>query len=196
LTVAPASQLTAAAWGGYVFDHDPLDPGTGMQRYGASLLTTLPGSRQGAWSAALIGGVDIHHHGARAHEHGTESAKSYHVSTSTLVETTYELGDRATLYARAEQVQKSADDLGFNGADLMQLFTVRALTLGATTEIASARQLSFGIGARGTVNLLPATLEPTYQTRTPLGFAVFLRLRPTRTREPAARGALPVAGSR
>src|SRR4051812_33263651 len=29
LTVAPSSRVTASAWGGYVFDHDPLDPGTG-----------------------------------------------------------------------------------------------------------------------------------------------------------------------
>src|SRR5262245_57217915 len=93
LTVVPTSRVTASAWGGYIFDHDPLDPGTGMQRYGASLLTTLPGAKDGAWSAALIGGINIHHHGARAHNHGTEPAKSYHIQTSTLVETTYELGD-------------------------------------------------------------------------------------------------------
>ncbi|HEY6830432.1 MAG TPA: hypothetical protein VI259_26485 [Gemmatimonadaceae bacterium] len=178
LTVAPSSRVTAAAWGGYVFDHDPLDPGTGMQRYGASLLTALPAAREGAWSAALVGGIDIHHHGARAHNHGTEPAKSYHVAASSLVETTYELGDRATLYGRVEQVQKSADDLGFNGADLMQLFTVRELTLGATAELVAARDLSFGVGARGTMNLLPATLEPTYGTRTPLGLSLFLRVRP------------------
>jgi hypothetical protein len=196
LTVAPSTRVVASAWGGYVFDHDPLDPGTGMQRYGASLLTELPAAREGAWSAALVGGINIHHHGSRAHSHGTETAKSYHIATSTLVETTYELGERATLYGRAEQVQKSADDLGFNGADLMQLFTVRALTLGGTTELAAVRRLSFGVGARGTVNLLPATLEPTYQTRTPLGFSVFLRVRPTRTREPVMRGMNPVAGSR
>jgi hypothetical protein len=149
-----------------------------MQRYGVSLLTALPAAREGAWSATLVGGIDIHHHGARAHNHGTEPAKSYHVAASSLVETTYELGDRATLYGRVEQVQKSADDLGFNGADLMQLFTVRELTLGATTELVAARDLSFGLGARGTMNLLPSTLEPTYGTRTPLGLSLFLRVRP------------------
>jgi hypothetical protein len=196
LTVAPSSRVTASGWGGYVFDHDPLDPGTGMQRYGASLLTVLPGARDGAWSAAVVGGINIHHHGARAHNHGTEPVKNYHVATSTLVETTYELGDRATIYGRAEQVQKSADDLGFNGADLMQLFTVRALTFGATTELVAARDLSFGVGARGTVNVVPTTLEPTYGTRTPLGFSVFLRVRPTRASGPVMRGSSPVAGSR
>lgn len=196
LTVAPSSRVTASAWGGYVFDHDPLDPGTGMQRYGASMLTVLPGARDGAWSAAVVGGINIHHHGARAHDHGVDPAKTYHVATSTLVETTYELGDRATLYGRAEQVQKSADDLGFNGAELTQLFTVRALTLGATTELATARKLSFGIGARGTMNLLPATLEPTYGTRTPVGFSLFLRVRPTRAPGPVMRDTNPVAGSR
>ncbi len=196
LTVAPSSRVTASAWGGYIFDHDPLDPGTGMQRYGASLLTVLPAVRDGAWSAALVGGINIHHHGARAHNHGAETAKSYHIATSTLVETTYELGDRATLYGRAEQVQKSADDLGFNGADLTQLFTVRAVTLGGAADLASAGNLAFGIGARGTVNLLPATLEPTYRTRTPVGFSLFVRLRPTPLRGPIMRGADPVAGSK
>jgi hypothetical protein len=196
LTVAPSARVTASAWGGYVFDHDPLDPGTGMQRYGASLLTVLPAAREGAWSAALVGGINIHHHGSRAHNHGTEPAKSYHVATSTLIETTYEVGDRATLYGRAEQVQKSADDLGFNGADLMQLFTVREVTLGGTTELMAVRDLSFGIGARGTVNLLPPTLEPTYRTRTPLGLSLFLRVRPTRMRGPVMREMNPVTGSR
>jgi hypothetical protein len=196
LTVAPSSRVTASAWGGYVFDHDPLDPGTGMQRYGASLLTVLPGAREGAWSGALVGGINIHHHGARAHNHGSETAKSYHIATSTLVETTYELGDRATLYGRAEQVQKSADDLGFNGAELTQLFTIRALTAGGTTELAAVRDLSLGLGARGTMNLVPATLEPTYGTRTPLGFSVFLRVRPTRMSGPMMRANSPVAGSR
>ncbi len=196
LTVSLSAGVTAAAWGGYVFDHDPLDPGTGMQRYGASLLTVLPATRDGAWSAALVEGIDIHHHGARAHNHGTEPAKSYHVAASTLVETTYELGARATLYGRVEQVQKSADDLGFNGADLMQLFTVRALTLGGTTELIAAHDLSIGVGARGTVNLVPETLEPTYQTRTPLGFSVFLRVRPAKLHAPAMGTNTPVAGSR
>jgi len=196
LTLAPSGRVTASAWGGYLFDHDPLDRGTGMQRYGASVLTVLPGARDGAWSAALVGGINIHHHGERAHNHGVDQAKSYHIASSTLIETTYELGDRATLYGRAEQVQKSADDLGFNGAELMQLFTVRALTLGATTELATARELSFGVGARGTMNLLPTTLEPTYRTRTPVGFSLFIRVRPTRTSESVMHGTNPVAGSR
>lgn len=196
LTVVPSARVTASAWGGYIFDHDPLDPGTGMQRYGASLLTVLPAATDGAWSSALVGGINIHHHGARAHEHGAEPAKSYHIATSTLLESTYEFGDRATIYGRAEQVQKSADDLGFNGADLMQLFTVRALTVGGTTELVAAGDLSFGIGARGTVNLLPETLEPTYGTRSPVGFSLFLRVRPARMRGSLTRAASPVAGSR
>jgi len=79
---------------------------------------------------------------------------------------------------------------------LMQLFTVRALTLGATTELVTARELSFGIGARGTLNVLPTTLEPTYGTRTPVGFALFVRVRPERASGPSMRAASPVAGSR
>src|SRR5262249_10020176 len=36
LSVAASDRVMLSAWAGYIFDHDPLDAGTGMQRYGAS----------------------------------------------------------------------------------------------------------------------------------------------------------------
>jgi hypothetical protein len=180
VTVLPTNGVSLSAWGGYIFDHDPLDPGLGMQRYGASVLTSTPRAGGGAWSNAVIWGLNIHHHGDREHIHdANESVKLSHPSSSVLVESTLDVSDRLALYGRVEQVQKSGDDIGFLGSDFMQLFTVRDLSLGATRELHAFGEASVGVGARGTITLLPQTLRLTFQTRTPTGFALFVRIRPT-----------------
>ena len=57
-------------------------------------------------------------------------------------------------------------------------FTVRSLSMGATREVMSLGQASLGVGARASLDFLPATLRLTYGTQTPAGFAIFLRVRP------------------
>lgn len=179
LTVAPGPNVALSAWGGYVYAHDRLDDPTGMQRYGASILTTSDRPDGGTWANGLIWGMNVHHHSARLHTH-TPGAKTYTASAALLFESSLDLNDRTSVYGRVEQVQKSADDLGFLGGEPMQLFTVRSLSLGATRDLRTLRDLSIGVGARGTVNLVPETLRFTYQTRTPSGLAIYLRVRPTR----------------
>lgn len=188
LTVLPTANVSVSAWGGYLFDHDRLDTPVGMQRYGASVLTGT-----GTWSDALVWGLNIHHHGTREHNHDPNAVpKSYHLSSSVLLEHTVDVSARLAIYGRVEQVQKTADDLGFLGGDALQQFTVRALSLGATREMIARGNASLGVGARGTVNLLPETLRHVYGTATPAGFAVFLRLRPTRMRaQPGTLAATP-----
>jgi len=181
LTVLPADRVAVSAWGGYIFDHDPLDPGLGMQRYGASVLTSIPRAGGGAWSSAVVWGLNIHHHGNRAHVHDGPPIY-YHVSSSALIESTVDVNDRFAVYGRVEQVQKSADDLGFVAGDLMELFTVRDISLGATHDVHAFGAASVGIGARATVTLLPDLLHLAFQTRTPTGFALFLRVRPASMR--------------
>jgi len=60
----------------------------------------------------------------------------------------------------------------------MQLFTIRDVALGATHDVMSLGPTGASIGARVSVDLLPETLRLDYHTRTPLGFAVFVRVRP------------------
>jgi hypothetical protein len=178
VTVMPNGRVSVAAWGGYLFDHDALEPGLGMQRYGASVMTTNHGLVGGSWSSAAVWGLNIHHHSDREHTHDTTvSTKLYHVSASALIESTLELGPRTAVYARAEQVQKNGDDLGFIGGDLIQLFTVRSLSAGVTREIRAVGDASIGVGVRASLDLLPTTLVPTYGTKTPAGLAVFVRVR-------------------
>jgi hypothetical protein len=163
VTFVPTSGLAVSAWAGYLMAHDRLETPIGMQRYGASILTEneIGGGR---WSSAAIWGVNIHHHGSREHNHDPTATnlKFYHVSASALLETTVAVTKRSELYARLEQVSKSGDELGFQGGDLTQLFTIRSLSLAATRDFFSLGPAAIGLGVRGSLNLLPETLRLTY----------------------------------
>lgn len=179
LTVAPSGRVALAAWGGYLFDDDPLERGLGMQRYGASALTAMNGIGGGAWSTAVVWGLNVHHHGPREHNHDANAVvPTHHMMSSVLVESTLEIGARDAVFGRIEQVQKSGDDLGFIADGLTQLFNVRELALGATHELLTAGGASVGVGARAAVELLPSTLRNVYETTRPFGFAVYVRVRP------------------
>jgi hypothetical protein len=179
VSVAATDGVVLSAWTGYLFDHDPLDPGTGMQRYGASVLTALRGVDGGTWSSALVWGLDVHHHGAREHVHDPNAVvPAHHLGASALFESTLELGSRTALFGRVEQVQKTADDLGFVGGDLGQSFTIRELTFGIAGDLIASERGRIGIGARAGLTRLPESLRLAYGTVTPAGGAVFLSLKP------------------
>ena len=181
LSVAATGRTVLSAWTAYLFDHDPLDPGTGMQRYGASVLTALRGVNGGTWSTALVWGLDVHHHGAREHVHDPGAVVPvHHLGASALLETTLELGSRSAVFGRVEQVQKTADDLGFLGGDLSQSFTIHELTLGFARDLVEGERGRIGFGARAMVAWLPESLRLAYGTLTPTGGAVYLSLKPPR----------------
>jgi hypothetical protein len=102
---------------------------------------------------------------------------------SWLAESEAVLDPKHTLFARAELVRKSAEDLaldaGANPVASDRRFGVGALTLGAIREIGVFSRVTTGVGASGTVNVVPGSLRETYGSRTPLGAMVFVRLRPT-----------------
>jgi hypothetical protein len=181
LSVAATDRVVLSAWTGYLFDHDPLDPGTGMQRYGASVLSALRGLNGGAWSTALVWGLDVHHHGAREHVHDpTAVAPAHHLGGSVLLETTLDLGSKSAVFGRLEQVQKTADDLGFLGGDLSQSFTIRELTIGVARDLFVGERGRVGVGARAMAARVPESLRLAYGTLTPAGGAVYLTLKPPR----------------
>ncbi len=181
VSVAAGGRVTVAAWAGYLFDHDPLDPNTGMQRYGASVLGSMNGLAGGSWSSAFVWGLDVHHHGTRAHVHDpTTPEPPHHLGSSALLESTLELGGKTAVFGRVEQVQTTADDLGFLGGDLTQSFTIRELSIGATRDVLSSSRGRVGLGVRGLVTRVPESLRIAYGTLTPLGGAVYLSLQPPR----------------
>jgi hypothetical protein len=56
------------------------------------------------------------------------------------------------------------------------------LTAGVSRQIASVGPADISLGARASVNFVPATLLATYGTRTPAGFALYANVRPNRQR--------------
>lgn len=181
LSLAATGRVMLSAWAGYLFDHDPLDPGTGMQRYGGSVLTAMNGVAGGTWSTSLVWGLDAHHHGAREHVHDPNTVvPPHHLGASALLETTLDLGSKTALFGRAEQVQKTADDLGFLGGDLGTSYTIRELSLGVSRDLVTGARGRVGLGARALLTRVPETLRLAYGTLTPLGASVYLSLKPPR----------------
>ena len=93
-----------------------------------------------------------------------------------LLETNIDLG-RTAVFARAERVRRTAEELALTGSVPPEL-TVGALSLGVAREVRRFGALSLGIAARGTMNLLPGELSPFYGSTHPLGFFASFDLRP------------------
>ncbi|MDB4914482.1 MAG: hypothetical protein JWM95_2126 [Gemmatimonadetes bacterium] len=169
LSWAPTAHVVASSWWAYLNSHDRLDPDTRMHRYGAAVTT-----QDGAWSNTLAWGMNLHHHSGSSHEliHGAPGASPHHHASSLLLESNRDL-DRGAVFARVERVMKDGEELGFQGGDLTELYDVRSVSAGFTRDVASL----LALGARGSVNFIPATLLATYGTRTPAGFAVYAHVR-------------------
>jgi hypothetical protein len=102
---------------------------------------------------------------------------------SALAESNLEVGLKNSFFTRAEYVRKSAGDLVLDGVDPERQFDVKSLVLGYIREIASIPGGTIGVGARGSVNLVPGAVGKFYGTNTPKGIDVFLRIRPKPMRD-------------
>jgi hypothetical protein len=191
ISLTPHGNLVVAAWWAYMEDHDRIAPGSKMHRIGGSMLTRRAGLYGGDWSTTLVVGANIHHHTGVDHAaaHGDPSAPPHHRSSSLLLESNFEIGTRNAIFARAETVQKSAEELGFLGGDLTEIFDLQSLVGGYVRQIGTFGGAEAGIGARGSIGFVPPALEPTYGTSKPVGFAVYLRIRPRRA-DPMTMGGM------
>jgi hypothetical protein len=140
-----------------------------VQRLVASMLHGRSVGQFGQWASAIV--------------YGTNLLAEHRRSHSALLESEIVLDPRNTIFARAEAVQKSSEELGLAAPfEPLALHGVGHVSLGYIREIAGLRGATLGLGARGTINIVPAALEPVYGSRTPLGGLVFLRVRPVLTR--------------
>src|SRR6266480_4601182 len=80
---------------------------------------------------------------------------------------------------RVEYVRKSAQELDIASAPATAQYDVGALALGYLRTVGTVAGLATGLGARGSVNVVPSSLEGEYGGRTPVGLAVYVRLQPT-----------------
>jgi hypothetical protein len=167
LTINPTPYWSLSGSYGYLKSPEGLHPEESLHRISASVLHGRTVGRVGEWSTALIWG---------ANKHPGESG----LSNSVLLENTLDLDGKNTIFGRAEYVQKTAEDLALGPVPPTDEFGVASFVLGYVREISGFTGGSIGLGVRGALNVIPETLRSTYDTRTPVGFAVFLRFRASR----------------
>jgi hypothetical protein len=175
LTVNPSGRLSLAGWYGYLPSPEWLHPEEQVHRYGMSALYGGRGIAGGAWGSMLLWGAN------------RSAGRS---ENSAVAETNLEIGQKNSIFGRLEYVRKSAEELVLSGVDPENEYDVTSLVGGYVREIASIPGGSIGIGGRVSANFMPAGLEPFYGTRTPAGFALYVRVRPKRM---ASEAAMPMA---
>ena len=106
-----------------------------------------------------------------------------HASNAALIETNVTFNERDTWYGRFEVAGKSAHDLDV--AEPPSDFTVSKLQGGYSRYLPAWHGFQPGAGAAMSVGIVPETLKPVYGSRTIVGFAVYLTLRPAAITHPA-----------
>jgi hypothetical protein len=169
VSVNPTPHWALSASYGHLKEPEALHPGENQHRLGASVLHTVRLGRQGEWASALI-------YGANKHVAPTGLAGSW--EQSIMAESNLQLDKANSVFGRMEYVRKSGEELSLPGPSSGEEFDIGTLSLGYIREFAGFRGATAGVGARGAVNLIPNTLESVYGSRTPIGLAVFVRVRP------------------
>jgi hypothetical protein len=169
VTVNPAPAWSFTAGYGYLHTPEARHPGESINRMTASILHGRALGESGQWASALVWGANAVHGGGAA-------------SHSALLESEAVLNARHTVFGRAEYAQKSAGELDL-GAPFVHddRFGVTAVTAGYVREVAGGGGGTVGVGGLVTLNAVPRSLEAAYGSRTPLGAAIFIRLRPERS---------------
>lgn len=169
LTVNPGPSWSVSAGYGYLASPEVLNPDESVHRFTAAVLHGRKLGMEGQWSSAVLYGMN-------------KSTDQENASQSVGLESEAIIDLWNTIFARGEMVQKSAGDLALDdlqsGLNSDDRFTVSSLSIGYIHELSRGRGITIGIGAMGTVNMVPSELESAYGSRTPLGAAVFFRIRP------------------
>ena len=168
LSVNPAAEWSVNASYGFLKSPEGLHPGESQRRASASVMRTVQRGSAGEWATALV-------YGGIQRREATPASWS-RLQHSLLVESNVQLDRSNVIYGRVTWVQKDGEELVVAVPERSNLAT---LALGYAREVLQVKGTALEVGVRGEVGLIPARLEPIYQTRHPAGFAVYLRLRPT-----------------
>jgi hypothetical protein len=168
LTVNPTGRASVAAWYGWLPSPEALHPNESVHRYGASALLASRGIEGGTWASTLVWGAN---------------RSLGRTEQSVLAESNLEIGASNSVFGRVERVRKSAEELVLPSVDPAREFDVSSVVGGYVREIASFPGGTIGVGGRVALDFIPSTLAPFYGTRTPVGFAVYARVRPAAMRD-------------
>lgn len=167
LTWNPNSRWSFSGSYGFLKSPEELRPDESIHRVAASALYGRSLGSRGQWSTALVYGAN-------------KSSDEPSLSNSALIETNLDLDGKSTIFGRAEYARKSAFDLQVNAPAFAGDFDVATIAAGYARQLAMLGPTRLGIGVRGAINVVPDPLRATYGSRTPKGFAFYLRLSPSR----------------
>jgi hypothetical protein len=163
-TLNPTASWSFSLGYGRLDNPEREDPAEDVRRLVASAMHGRALGQGGQWATTLI--------------YGRNEGDAHDASQSVLLESEAVLNGRHTVFGRAEYVQKTGHDLQVAGIDEDARLNVSAFSLGYILELTRGRGVTIGVGARGSINVVPRTIEAAYGSRTPVGGMVFLRLRP------------------
>jgi hypothetical protein len=159
LTWNATSNWSAQVSYGYLKSPEQLEPNVDQHRLTASATYNLP-LAHGNWQTTFAWGRDVDDPGHTLDGLLLETAATWH---------------QHTVFARVENVQK--DELFQPPSPLAgDVFRVSELTLGYVYDVPIWDHLAAGIGAEGTVDFVPSSIEPYYGPN-PVSFMAFLRLK-------------------
>jgi hypothetical protein len=116
----------------------------------------------GLWATTAVFGHNVER------EHGDSNAF--------LLETNLDLDGLNVLFGRVEYVQKTGDELVLTEPLADEIFDIGALSLGYLRNFGPLGPVLPGVGACGTVDLVPKPVGAIYGSRTPVGGMVYVRL--------------------
>lgn len=162
LSWAPSRYITAQISQGYLNEPE-FGSTTDVVRTTASMQFSA-GDTDAWWSGMVAGGHNDAGHG--------------HEEFAVLAEAAVDLSGTVP-YVRAEWVQKSREELGFDEEGAHgAIEDITSVTLGISRRLTTIALIDVSIGAQATANFFAASLQGAYGT-TPISAQIYLRLTPT-----------------
>ena len=155
----PNESLSAQISHGYLKTPEELHPEEHLRRTSASVIHLMKLSGKTHLATTLAWGRNDHGHGA---------------TDAFLIEPSY-MAEKFSIFGRAEHVEKRGEELNLLPDD--RKIPVKQVTLGATHELVYGKPWQLALGGSVTYSFMPRDLDAVYGRR-PIGFWLFLRLRP------------------
>lgn len=154
----PTPEWSAQISHGYLKSPEELHPEESVRRTTASIIH-LTKLADGSRVATTFGW---------GRNRGNQATNAFLIEPSYMTET-------YTVFARAEYVQKTGEELGLLPEE--RKIPVKQLTLGASRELVKGRPYQLALGASATYSWKPDDLSVLYG-KNPVSYWIFLRLRP------------------
>lgn len=168
----PAERWSGQVSYGRLREPDALEPDVNVRRWTASLTYHQPLGERSYVATSFVWGRNTKSGGTLVRRYMTDAI---------LVESTFSIRDRASLFGRYEMVEK--DELFSDGEHTHDplIFNIHRHTIGGVYNLPLGDWIGFDLGIGSSVSLhrMPADLKLFYGAR-PVSATVFLRVRPKR----------------